>query len=159
MLNTNRVILGIDPGTATIGFAIITGTMQTPVAVDYGVITTQPVAREYFADRLMLIANDLEDIINKYQPTKAVIEEIFFFKNHKTAIYVAEARGVMLYLFKKYNIEILEKTPLEVKQIICGYGMANKKQVQTMVTKRFRLESTPKPDDAADALAIAFAGL
>ena len=111
------------------------------------------------ANRLLEIATDLEIIIQQHQPQKAVIEELFFFKNQKTAITVAQSRGVVLYLLAKYNIPVVQVTPLQVKQTLCGYGKANKQQIQKMVQKLYGLADLPKPDDAADSLAIAWWGL
>ena len=106
-------------------------------------------------DRLLIIFNELEKIINKYSPDHMAIEELFYFKNNKTVISVGEARGVILLAGIKNNLSIYEYTPLQVKIGITGYGKADKKQVQLMVKTILKLKEIPKPDDAADAIAIA----
>ena len=151
------MILGIDPGTATVGYSVVSGTKQKPVIHDYGVITTAP--REDFGGRLLEISWDLEAIIKQHDITDCVLEDLFFFKNAKTVITVAQARGVIMYLLAKNNIKIHSVTPLQVKAAMCGYGRASKEQVQKMVKKIYGLESIPKPDDAADALAMGWYGL
>ena len=153
------MILGIDPGTATTGFALVTGTKKNPEIVNYGILHTEPRNKEQDPERLLEIATDLKHLIETYKPTKAVVEDIFFFKNHKTVISVAQSRGMVLYLLASNGIPIVSITPLQVKQTVCGYGRAGKKQVQTMVQKIFDLEDIPKPDDAADSLAMAWYGL
>jgi crossover junction endodeoxyribonuclease RuvC len=153
------MIIGIDPGTATVGFSFVTGTKQKPVIIDFGVLTTKAQKAEFMPFRLLELGNDLEELLIKYKPTKAVVEDIFFFKNAKTVISVAQARGMILYLLTKHGVEVLSLTPLQIKQTITGYGRADKKQVQTMIKKIFNLEKIPKPDDAADALGMAWCGL
>jgi crossover junction endodeoxyribonuclease RuvC len=154
-------ILGIDPGTATTGYGII---KQNPKRkeefeiLDFGVITTKKTLSD--AERLATLAADLGQIIKKFKPEKAGVERLFFTSNQKTAMTVAQARGVALLLCQQKNIPILEFTPLQVKSTLCGYGKADKRQVQLMVQQAFKLKALPKPDDAADALAIALcAGL
>lgn len=160
MLNlVEKIVIGIDPGTATVGYAICSGTKKTPTILDYGVLHTEPLPKEKMPNRLLEIGNDLELLLIKFKPTHAIIEDLFFFKNQTTAISVAQSRGVLLYLLAKHNVSILSLTPLEIKQGISGYGRATKKQVQTMVQKVFKLSSPPKPDDAADALAMSWLGL
>jgi crossover junction endodeoxyribonuclease RuvC len=151
--------IGIDPGTATVGFSLVEGTKQNPIIVEYGVLTTKAGPREIMPQRLLEIATDLESLLKKYKPDKAVVEDLFFFKNAKTVISVAQSRGVTLYLLAKYNVEIIEVTPLQVKQILCGYGRATKQQMQQMVKRIYKLDEIPKPDDAADSLAMAWIGL
>jgi crossover junction endodeoxyribonuclease RuvC len=148
-------ILGIDPGTATTGYAIIK-TTKTPgafEAVDFGVITTKK--GESDAHRLLVLSQDLGKVIKKHKPERAGVEKLFFTKNQTTAMTVSQARGVALLACEQNAIPIFEFTPLQVKNIICGYGTAEKRQVQFMVKQTFRLSAIPKPDDAADALAIA----
>jgi len=146
-------ILGIDPGLATIGWGVIEtdgykhsnvacGAIQTP--------TKLPVEK-----RLVKICNDLSEVIKKYAPDCVAVEELFFNTNITTGIRVAEARGVILLCAEQHNLEISEYTPLQVKQSVVGYGRADKKQVITMVTLLLSLDAPPKPDDTADALAIA----
>ena len=109
--------------------------------------------------RLLEIAQDLEFLLDKYKPVKAFVEDLFFFKNSKTVISVAQSRGVLLYLLAKKKVEIYSLTPLQVKQSFCGYGRADKKQIQKMVQKVYNLDEIPKPDDAADSLAMAWLAL
>lgn len=153
------MILGIDPGTATTGFALVKGTQKNPEIVEYGTFQTAPRDKKLDPQRLKEIADDIEYLIENFKPTKAVVEDLFFFKNAKTVITVAQARGVILYLLEKNNIPVVSVTPLQIKQTLCGYGRAEKKQVQAMVKKIYNLEEIPKPDDAADALGMAWYGL
>ncbi len=153
------MILGIDPGTATVGFAFVEGKKKSPIIHDYGVLTTPPLKRESMPQRLLELGEDMEKLIQKHKPQKAVVEDLFFFKNAKTVITVAQSRGMLIYILTKYGIEVVSKTPLQVKQTLCGYGRADKKQVQEMVRKIYKLDKVPKPDDAADALALAWFGL
>lgn len=147
------IILGIDPGTATTGYGIISCEENLIKLVDYGVITTE--SKDSLDVRLEIIAERLEELINKYQPFEVAVEELFFSNNAKTAIAVGQARGVILLTAKKCHCAVAGYTPLEVKNAICGYGKAEKKQVQKMVQLFLKMEELPKPDDAADALAIA----
>lgn len=146
-------ILGIDPGTATVGWAVIEEKAGEIKAAAYGHISTSK--KKETAARLAEIAQDLEKIIKKYKPDEAAVEDLFFFKNLKTVIKVSQARGVILLVLENLRVKTAEYTPLQVKQAITGYGRAEKKQVQVMVQKIFKLKTTPKPDDVADALAIA----
>ena len=146
------IILGIDPGYAIIGFGIIDSAKNNEV-IDYGVITTPK--EDSIAVRLESIENSLIHILKKYKPDVVAIEELFFFKNHTTVIPVAEARGVIIVTCKKYCQNIYEYTPLQIKQALTGQGRAEKQQVQFMVKTILGLSSVPKPDDAADALAVA----
>ena len=147
------IILGIDPGLATVGWAIIESVRggQRPIA--FGAITTP--AHTLIESRLQMIESDLTEIINKYKPDEMAIEELFFNTNITTGIAVAEARGVILCTAYKLGLKISEYTPLQVKQAVVGYGLAEKKQVISMVTSILKLPSPPKPDDTADAVAIA----
>ncbi len=148
------IILGIDPGTATTGYALIKKEKNNSFAIlDYGVITTSKNKSD--AERLLEMRDDLQAIIKKFKPNIAGVEKLYFESNAKTAMTVAQARGVVLLSLESKNIKIHEFTPLQVKSMICGYGKAEKRQVQLMVQKTFGLKSIPKPDDAADALAIA----
>lgn len=153
------MILGIDPGINIVGFAFVQGTKKKPEIVDFGILHTEQQDRNHTHLRILELAQDLESLIIRYKPTKAIIEDIFFFKNAKTVISVAQARGMMLYLLAKHDIEIVSVTPLQVKQTLCGYGRATKKQMQAMVQKLYNLEVLPKQDDAADALGMAWLGL
>lgn len=146
-------ILGIDPGTATTGWAILDENEKGLVPVAYGHISTSP--KDSTSQRLEEVANDIEDVIKKYKPTEGAIEDIFFFKNIKTAVKVSQSRGAMMLTLIKANVKVFEYTPLQVKQAVTGYGRAEKKQVQLMVKNILNLKKIPTPDDTADALAIA----
>lgn len=149
------IILGIDPGTATTGFGVIQSGKQRGVftMLQFGAILTDKSLSD--AERLAILADDLEALIKKFKPDVAGIEKLFFKSNQKTVMTVSQARGVVLYVLEKHGVPALEFTPLQVKNTICGYGKAEKQQVQYMVQKTFNLAKVPKPDDAADALAVA----
>ena len=145
-------VIGIDPGTAIVGYGIIDYDKNKYSVVDYGVIlTSKDLSTE---ERLEVIYNNMDKILKKYKPEFMAIEDLFYFKNNKTVISVAQARGVILLVGKQNNIPMSNYTPLQVKIGITGYGKAEKKQVQQMVQKFLGLSEIPKPDDAADALAI-----
>ncbi len=148
-------ILGIDPGTATTGYGIISSTKRKDEfeLADFGVIATKSKLPD--AERLAVLAKDLQHLIKKYKPSAVGVEKLFFTTNQKTVMTVSQARGVVLLIAEDYRIPIFEFTPLQVKNFICGYGKAEKKQVQYIIQKTFKLKAPPKPDDAADALAIA----
>ena len=146
-------ILGIDPGVATVGFGIIASERGQQQMIQYGAITTS--AGLPLATRLLQIANDVEQLIEQFQPDEIAIEELFFSKNITTGIAVAHARGVILYTAEKLQIPVYEYTPMQVKQAVVGYGLAEKHQVMDMTKRLLKLKAVPKPDDAADALAIA----
>lgn len=146
-------ILGIDPGTARVGWGVIEMNNNHAKAIAYGCLTTQQ--DETPENRLLIIYNEIIKLVKKYKPTAVSVEELFFATNAKTAIAVGQARGVILLAIAKSNIRAQSYTPLVVKNTICGSGSADKIQVQKMVTKILRLAKTPEPDDAADALAIA----
>lgn len=146
-------ILGIDPGVAIVGFGVIESDRGQQRMIQYGAITTQ--AGLPLAARLVQIGNDLEQLIEQFQPDELAIEELFFSKNITTGIAVAHGRGVVLYTAEKMQIPIYEYTPMQVKQAVVGYGLAEKKQVMDMTRRLLKLKSIPRPDDAADALAIA----
>lgn len=145
-------IIGIDPGTAITGYSIIETNNGEITLLDYGCIRTPAGLPQ--ASRLNQIAQDLTTLIKEYKPQKAAIEKLFFKKNVKTAMQVSEARGVILQKLEEKGIESDEYTPLEVKIAVCGYGKADKKMVQQMVKLILNMEEEPKPDDAADAIAI-----
>jgi len=147
------VILGLDPGTATTGWGVIEDSSQGLKLVAFGCIETSQ--KKVTVRRLKEIAADLEQIIKRYRPDEVAVEELFFFKNLKTAINVAQARGVLLLIAARCQTKIYEYTPLQVKQALTGYGRASKSQVQTMVKNVLGIKKIPRPDDAADALAIA----
>ncbi|MDY2986337.1 MAG: crossover junction endodeoxyribonuclease RuvC [Peptoniphilus sp.] len=146
-------ILGIDPGYAIIGYGIIDVIGNSLKPVTYGAITTDKDLT--FPKRLEKIYIELTDLIEKYKPDDIAFEELFFNKNTKTAIQVAEARGVEILAVKLHVEEIYEYTPLQIKDAIVGYGRAEKRQVQEMVKMILGLSKIPKPDDVADALAVA----
>ena len=147
------VILGIDPGLATIGWGVIKKEGATVTPIDYGHISTDK--NLAFSERLLEIHHDLVALIEKFQPTEAATEELFFYNNQKTAIDVAQARGVILLTLRQYQVTVAGYTPLEVKQALTNYGAADKRQVQEMVKILLHLKEIPRPDDTADALAIA----
>ncbi|MBQ8321642.1 MAG: crossover junction endodeoxyribonuclease RuvC [Clostridia bacterium] len=146
-------ILGIDPGLATVGWAVIESGRGALRPIAYGAILTP--AHTDIEARLLMIKSDLEAIISKYEPEEMAIEELFFNTNITTGIAVAEARGVILCTAHSMGVKISEYTPLQVKQAVVGYGRAEKQQVIAMVTTILKLKSPPKPDDTADAVAIA----
>ena len=149
------VALGIDPGSAICGYGFVENLRGQLVAKSFGVITTAPQAR--MQDRLLKIYIELDALIKTFQPQIMGVEKLFFGKNSTTAIAVAQARGIVLLCAAQNNIDVIEITPNEVKQSITGYGGATKEQVIYMVTKILNLREPPKPDDAADALAISVA--
>jgi len=149
-------ILGIDPGLATTGWAVVDFDKDgRPNPVDYGAITT-PKEMET-SKRLVEIHKDMEELVRKFKPEFAGIETLIFCNNITSAMFVAEARGIVRLVLEQNDIPIKEFTPLQVKDAVTGYGKAGKKQVQESVRILCNLESIPKPDDAADAIAIAIA--
>lgn len=146
-------ILGIDPGTATVGWGVIDIRGGKTVSVAFGHISTSKDLSD--EKRLSEIARDLEMIVREYRPEEAAVEELFFFKNQKTIISVAQARGVILLTLENLCVSISGYTPLQVKQALTNYGRADKGQVQLMVQAILKLPEIPTPDDTADALAIA----
>ncbi len=146
-------ILGIDPGTAIIGYSIIDFKKGKYEIVDYGCIYTSK--DQDMPHRLEKIYNELETLIRLWKPDDMAIEELFFFKNQKTIIKVGQARGVIMVCGQKNNLDIYSYTPLQVKMGVAGYGRATKAQIQEMVKLILKMEEIPKPDDAADALALA----
>ena len=145
--------LGIDPGTAICGYGFVEYKGSRLIPHEYGAITTSPKAR--MQDRLMTLYDELDGLIKKYKPDVMGVEQLFFNRNVTTAIPVGQARGVVLLAAAKTNLELVERTPLQVKQAVTGYGKADKKQVIYMVTKLLHLPKPPSPDDVADALAVA----
>jgi len=153
--NKLMIILGIDPGLATIGYGVVNKENQNISLIDYGIISTP--AKMPLPRRLSIIFNDMQEIINMYKPDCIAYEELFFYRNVTTAIDVGQARGVCV--IAGDNLvgadNLYEYTPMQVKQAVCGYGHADKVQIQQMVKILLNLKDIPKPDDAADALAIA----
>ncbi|WP_019138153.1 crossover junction endodeoxyribonuclease RuvC [Peptoniphilus timonensis] len=147
------VILGIDPGIAIVGYGFLELKGNSYKVLDYGAITTE--AKVPLPNRLNSIYTEMNELIEKYKPNDIAFEELFFNKNVKTAITVAQARGVEVLAAKKSHAGLYEYTPLQVKQAIVGYGRATKSQIQEMVKIILNLEKVPKPDDVADALAVA----
>ena len=147
------ILLGIDPGLAIVGWGVVDYQNNRFRPIAYGSIQT-PAGMET-ADRLTLIHRDLAAIIDKYRPVQMAVEELFFTKNITTGIRVAEARGVILMTAREKGLSLAEYTPNQVKQAVVGYGSADKRQVIAMVTRILGLSEPPKPDDTADALAIA----
>ena len=147
------IIIGIDPGYAIVGIGAVEYRGNKFRTLEYGAITT-PAGMDT-VDRLKKIYDEMTMYLDKYSPDAVAIEELFFNSNQKTAINVAQARGVLLVAVRNRNIPIFEYTPLQVKQSVTGYGRADKGQIQQMVKMLLGLNAIPKPDDAADALAIA----
>ncbi|NMA65406.1 MAG: crossover junction endodeoxyribonuclease RuvC [Clostridiaceae bacterium] len=147
------IIIGVDPGFAITGYGIIEYIGNKFRMLDVGVIRTDTSME--FSKRLLCINNDLDNLLLKYKPDAMAVEELFFNTNVKTAIKVGHGRGVALLAAARSNIEVYEYTPLQVKQAVVGYGRARKEQVQQMVKILLNLDKIPKPDDAADALAVA----
>ena len=145
--------LGIDPGTAICGYGLVEMQGSRLKAVKYGAVLTSPKSRA--EDRLLKIYNELDDLINEYKPDVMGVEQLFVNRNVTTAIPVGQARGVILLAAAKNKLELVERTPLQVKQSVVGYGKATKEQVIYMVQKILHLPAAPHPDDVADALAVA----
>lgn len=146
-------ILGIDPGMAIVGYGLVDFNGNECALLNSGSIQTDKTKRE--PARLLEIYNDMETIVQMYHPDAASIEKLFFFKNQTTVMPVAHARGVILTVLEKYHVPIYEYTPMEVKQVLTGYGRADKKEVEQMVKYTLGTEVLPKLDDTVDAIAIA----
>ncbi len=146
-------ILGIDPGIAIVGFGLIESNRGSVRMLQYGAVTTE--AGLPLATRLVQIENDMTALIAQLKPDEIAVEELFFSKNITTGIAVAHGRGVILCTAERLGVPIFEYTPMQVKQAVAGYGLADKKQVMDMTKRLLKLKVVPKPDDAADALAIA----
>lgn len=157
MSGSVRITLGIDPGTAIVGYAVVIAKGSTLSAVTCDVITTP--AGMPLAQRLQEIYQRLSEIITTYQPTEAAMEELFFAKNARTALTVGHARGVAMLALANGGLPIAEYTPRQVKQAVTGYGNADKVQVGEMVRILLNLRAVPRPDDAADAAAVAICHL
>ena len=146
-------ILGIDPGIAIVGFGLIESDRGSMRMLQYGAVTTE--AGLPLATRLVQIEDDVRALIQQLRPDEIAIEELFFSKNITTGIAVAHGRGVVLCTAERLGVPIFEYTPMQVKQAVVGYGLAEKRQVMDMTKRLLKLKAVPKPDDAADALAIA----
>ncbi len=147
-------ILGIDPGFGLCGFAVIkTCAKSEPELQTFGVITTKP--QTNFSERLIEIADDFQHLLEKHQPDIVSIEDLFFAKNVTTGLQVAQVRGIIIYLAKKFGCQIVEPKPVEVKSSFTGNGKASKTEMKKMAKMMFNLEQNPRIDDAADAIAVA----
>ena len=151
------VILGIDPGTAITGYGVISEAEGGPRALAYGVIRTP--AKQELSKRLVTIYAELNDLLDAHHPDAVAVEEVFFSKNARTALSVGHARGVVLLAVARREIPLFHYKPTQVKQAVTGYGGADKRQIQEMMRMLLGLEDIPRPDDAADALAIALCHL
>ena len=148
------LVLGIDPGTATTGYGLVREDKGgNLIAVEYGVVRTP--AQDAMPQRLLQIYHQIQEIISLHRPDAGAVEKLFFQSNAKTAMSVGQARGVILLALAETEIPIAEYTPLAIKQAVVGYGSADKRQVQHMIRALLGLDDIPKPDDAADALAVA----
>jgi len=154
MSNNTVKILGIDPGIAITGWGMVNFDGNKCLVDSYGAIITK--ADQLIEDRLGILFNDLNEVIEEFNPTIIAIEKIFYFKNAKTIINVGQARGVTLLSAKKNDLVVFEYTPLQVKQSVTGYGRAGKGQIQQMIKNLLNLDEVPTPDDVADALAVAY---
>ena len=146
-------ILGIDPGVATIGFGVVDADRGRQQLIRYGVITTP--AGIPLSSRLYQISQDMSELIAQFTPDEAAVEELFFTKNITTGIAVAHGRGVLLLELERAGVPVYEYTPMQVKQAVAGYGKAEKRQVMAMTARLLKMKEIPRPDDAADALALA----
>lgn len=151
------IVLGIDPGTAITGYGLVSDSDGETAAIAYGAITTA--SDLSLSDRLLAIHRELDQLIRQYRPDQAAVEQLFFNKNVRTALAVGHARGVVMLTLAQAGVPMVEYTPLEVKLAVSGNGRADKRQIQQMVTLLLKLDKIPKPDDAADALAIALCHL
>ena len=149
-------IIGIDPGLARVGYGIIDEIKGKKIMVDCGIIETKSTQKE--EERLVEIANDLSSIINKWDPNYAAVEKFFFYRS-STTISVVQARGVIMMTLGKYNLPIQEFPPMQIKLAVTGFGHSDKNEVLNSVMHELSITSPPKPDDAADALAIALTGI
>ncbi len=146
------VILGIDPGLAIMGYGLVKKNGPTLTALDYGVVTTE--AAQHMPARLERVYDAVALLLARFTPDCVAFEELFFYRNVSTALPIASARGVALLAASKANLPMYEYTPMQIKQAVSGYGHAKKAQVQTMIKLLLGLKEVPKPDDAADALAV-----
>ena len=147
------IVLGIDPGLATMGWGVIESNGGRQKLIDYGCILTTP--DQTLPNRLLCIQNDMNDLIRRFQPDEIAFEELFFARNVTTALTVGAARGISVAVCAAYTDRLFEYTPMQVKQAMVGYGKAEKRQIQEMVKLLLHMQDIARPDDAADALAIA----
>ncbi|MCL5265228.1 MAG: crossover junction endodeoxyribonuclease RuvC [Chloroflexi bacterium] len=155
--SAQRLALGIDPGTAIMGYGLVALDGDQLNLLDYGVITTP--SHLPLANRLQLLYSGIGEIIERAKPTELAVEELFFNRNVRTALAVGQARGVAILAAANRGLPVSEYTPLQVKQAVVGYGRARKEQIQQMVRVLLNLQDVPEPDDAADALALAICHL
>ncbi len=148
------IIIGIDPGTARLGFGVLKKEGSRLTHVEHGCLETPMTMAQ--AARLYALSKQLDELMALYRPEVVGVERLFFAKNVRTAMSVSEARGMILVAARHRNLEIIEHTPMQIKQAVAGYGGAGKRQVQLMICCLLKLKEIPKPDDAADALAIAY---
>lgn len=153
MTEDRRVVLGIDPGTAILGYGVVSVQGDELEAVTYGVLTTP--RSMPLSSRLLVLFDGLNEIVDRTNPTEVAVEQLFFARNVQSALAVGQARGAALLAAAKRGLSVSEYTPQQVKQAVVGYGRATKEQVQSMICIMLRLGQIPHPDDAADALAIA----
>jgi len=146
------VILGVDPGTARLGWGIVKDEKGNQTAGKYGLLETKAGLSD--ARRLLILFNDFTKLLKSKKPDAVAVEDLFFFKNKKTVIKVSQARGIILLAAEKLNLPSFSYSPLQIKMAVTGYGKADKRQVQQMVKSILNLDSIPKPDDTADALAV-----
>ncbi|MDR0325650.1 MAG: crossover junction endodeoxyribonuclease RuvC [Oscillospiraceae bacterium] len=146
-------VLGIDPGLAIVGFGVVDYSRRTPVHVRHGVIRTP--ANTPLPSRLLTIFEDFTELVETFKPDALAIEQLFFQKNVNTALPVAHSRGVVLMAAQRYGLSVAEYSPQQVKSTVTGYGAAEKAQVMEMTRTLLKLKAMPRPDDAADALAVA----
>lgn len=152
------LVIGIDPGTAITGYGLVRESQDgTLISVDYGVVVTP--SKIPMPQRLSQIYDGLKEVLHTHSPQSAAVEKLFFQKNVRTAMSVGQARGVALLALERAQIPIAEYAPTEIKQAVSGYGAADKRQIQEMVRTLLNLDEIPKPDDAADALAVAICHL
>jgi crossover junction endodeoxyribonuclease RuvC len=149
-------VLGIDPGTATLGWGVIDHRGPSARAVDFGALTTPSDAADH--ERLKMLFDGLSQLVDVLAPDAAAVEKLYFGQNSRTAMVVGQARGIVLLVLAQHGVPYVEMSPAEVKQAVTGYGRAEKRQVQLMVQRLLGLAAYPRPDDAADALAIAICG-
>jgi crossover junction endodeoxyribonuclease RuvC len=146
-------VMGIDPGMARLGYGVLDADGARVVPVAWGTVETRPGP---MPDRLLVLFNQLEELVARWRPRAAAVEQLFFGQNTTTAIAVGQARGIALLVLARAGVPVLEPTPATVKQAVAGWGKADKQQVQAMVTRLLGLHAPPRPDDAADALAVAW---
>ncbi len=151
------LVLGIDPGVATTGYGLVEGPADEARLVASGVVTTPSTFS--LPERLLVVHDELAALIARHRPQAAAVEELFFGRNARTALAVGHGRGVALLTLAEAGIKVYEYTPMQVKQAVVGYGRAGKEQVQEMIRMLLRLDAVPQPDDAADAVAVAFCHL